>query len=56
MLWWPREEHRLRVLQIMVLRKIPGPNREEVTGEWKRLRNEELNYLYSSPNIIGVIK
>ena len=40
----------------MVLRRILGPRREEVTGEWRRLHNEELNDLYSSPNIVRVIK
>jgi hypothetical protein len=40
----------------MVLRRIFGPSREEVTGEWRRLHNEELNDLYSSPNIARVIK
>jgi hypothetical protein len=39
-----------------VLRRILGPKRNEVTGEWRRLRNEELNDLYSSPNIIRVMK
>jgi hypothetical protein len=39
-----------------VLRRIFGPKRDEVTGEWRRLHNEELNDLYSSPNIIQVIK
>jgi hypothetical protein len=39
-----------------VLRKIFGPKRAEVTGEWRKLHNEELNDLYSSPNIIRVIK
>jgi hypothetical protein len=49
-----REEHRLRVLENRVLRKILGPKRDEVKGEWRRLHNEELNDLYSSPNIIRV--
>jgi hypothetical protein len=40
----------------MVLRRIFGPRRDEVTGEWRRLHNEELNGLYSSPNIVRVIK
>ena len=40
----------------MVLRRIFGPRRDEVTGEWRRLHNEELNDLYSSPNILRVIK
>jgi len=40
----------------MVLRRIFGPRRDEVTGEWKRLHNEELNDLYSSPNIVRVVK
>jgi hypothetical protein len=51
-----REEHRLRVLENRVLRRIFGPKRNEVTEEWRRLHNEELNDLYSSPNIIRVIK
>jgi hypothetical protein len=51
-----REEHRLRVLENRVLRGIFGAKRDEVTGEWRRLHNEELNDLYSSPNIIRVIK
>ena len=50
-----REERKLRVLENMVLRKIFGPRRDEVTGEWRRLHNEELNDLYSSPNIVRVI-
>jgi hypothetical protein len=40
----------------MVLRRIFGPKRDEITGNWRRLHNEELNNLYSSPNIIRVIK
>jgi hypothetical protein len=51
-----REEHRLRVFQNRVLRRIFGPKRDEVTGQRRRLHNEELNDLYSSPNIIRVIK
>jgi len=39
-----------------MLRRLFGPRRDEVTGEWRRLHNEELNYLYSSPNIVHVIK
>jgi hypothetical protein len=46
----------LRVFENRVLRGIFGPKRDEVTGEWRRLHNEELNDLYSSPNIIRVIK
>jgi hypothetical protein len=51
-----REEQRLRVFESRVLRRIFWPKRDELTGEWRRLHNEELNYLYSSPNIIRVIK
>jgi sorting nexin-29 len=51
-----REEQRLRVLEKRVLRRIFGPKRDETTGEWRRLHKEELNDLYSSPNIIRVIK
>ena len=40
----------------MVLRRIFGPSRDAVTGEWRRLHNEELNDLYSSPNIVRVLK
>jgi len=51
-----REERKLRVFENMVLRRIFGPRRDEVTGEWRRLHNEELNDLYSSPNTVRVIK
>jgi len=51
-----REERKLRVFENMVLRRIFGPRRGEVTGEWRRLNNEVLNDLYSSPNIVRVIK
>ena len=51
-----REERKLRVFENRVLRRIFGPKRDEVTGEWNRLHNEELNDLYSSPNIVQVIK
>ena len=51
-----REERKLRVFENMVLRRIFGPRRDEVTGKWRRLHNEELNDLYSSPNILRVIK
>jgi hypothetical protein len=51
-----REEHRLRVFENRVLWRIFGPKRDEVTGEWRRLHSEELNDMYSSPNIIRVIK
>jgi hypothetical protein len=51
-----REEHRLRVFQNRVLRRIFGPKRDEVTRQRRRLHNEEVNDLYSAPNIIRVIK
>jgi len=50
-----REERRLRGFNNRVLRRIFGPKRDEVKGEWRKLHNEELNDLYSSPNIIRVI-
>jgi hypothetical protein len=49
-------ECRLRVFKNRVLRRIFGPKRDEVTGEWRRIHNKELHALYSSPNIIQVIK
>ena len=51
-----REERKLRVFENMVLRRIFGPRRDEVKGEWRRLYNEEQNDLYSSPIIVRVIK
>jgi len=51
-----RQERKLRVSGNMVLRRIFGPRRDEITGEWRRLHIEELNDLYSSPNIVRVIK
>jgi hypothetical protein len=51
-----REDCRLRVFENMVLRRIFGPKRDEVTGEWRRLHNKELHPLHSLPNIIRVIK
>jgi len=51
-----REERRLRVFQKRKLRRIFGPKRDEVRGEWRKLRIEELNDLYSSPNIVRDIK
>ena len=51
-----REERKLRVFENMVLRRIFGPRRDEVTGEWRRLYYEALKDLYSSPNIVRVIK
>jgi len=51
-----KEERRLRVFENRVLRKVFGPKRDEVTGEWKKLHNEELSDLYSLPNIVRVVK
>ena len=51
-----REERRLRVFENGMLRRIFGPKRDEVTGECRKLHNEELKGLYSSPNIVRVIK
>jgi hypothetical protein len=50
------EKHKLRVFENRVLKTIFGPVRDEVTGEWKKLHNEELHTLYSSPYIITEIK
>jgi hypothetical protein len=51
-----REDHRLRVFENRVLRRIFGPERDEVTGEWRKLLSEELHNLYSSPDIIRQVK
>jgi hypothetical protein len=51
-----REERRLKVFENRVLRRIYGPKRDEVTGELRKLHKEELNNLYSSPNIVRAIK
>jgi hypothetical protein len=51
-----REEHRLWVFENKVLRRIFGSKRDEVTGEWRKLHNEELRDLYSSPSIIRIMK
>jgi hypothetical protein len=50
------EEHRLWVFENKVLKRIFGPKRDEMTGGWRKLHNEELRDLYSSPNIIRIIK
>ena len=50
------EERKLRLFENMVLTRIFGHRSDEVTGEWRRLHNEELNDLYSSPNIVRVVK
>jgi hypothetical protein len=50
------EKRRLKVLENRVLRRILGPKRDEVTGEWRKLNNEERNDLYSSPNTVRGIK
>jgi hypothetical protein len=51
-----REEHRLRESENWFLRRIFGPKRDEVTGEWRKLHNEKLHNLYTSPNITRQIK
>jgi hypothetical protein len=56
--WSPtlREERKLRVFENRMLRKVFGPKRDKVTGEWRKLHNEGLNDLYSLPNIVRVVK
>jgi hypothetical protein len=51
-----REEHRLGMFEKRVLRRIFGPKRDKVTGEWRTLHNEDLHDLYSLPSIIRIIK
>jgi hypothetical protein len=51
-----KEGHRLRVFENRVLRRVFGPKRDEVAGEWRKLHNEELSDLYSLPNIVRVVK
>jgi hypothetical protein len=51
-----REEHRLGVFENRVLRRIFGPKRDEVTGGWRKMHNEDLRDLYSSPSIIRINK
>ena len=51
-----REERRLRVFENRVLRRVFGSKRDEVTGEWRKLNNEELRDIYSLPNIVRVVK
>jgi len=51
-----REERRLRVFGNRVLRRVFGPKRDDVPGEWRKLHNEELSDLYSLPNIVRVVK
>jgi len=51
-----RDERRLRVFENRVLRRVFGPKRDEVTGEWRELHNEGLSDLYSLPNIVRVVK
>jgi hypothetical protein len=56
---WPltaREEQKVRAFENRKFRRIFGPKRDQVTGEWRKLHNEKVHNLYSSPNIIRVIK
>jgi hypothetical protein len=50
------EDRRVRVFENRVFRRVFGAKRDEVTGEWRKLHNEELNDLYSLPNIVRVVK
>jgi hypothetical protein len=52
----PREERRLRVFENRMLRRVFGPKRDEVTGDWRKLHNEELSDLYSLSNFVRVVK
>jgi hypothetical protein len=54
--WTLREEHKLRVFENRVLRRMFGPKKDEVMGGWRKLHNEELHDLYSLPSIIKIIK
>jgi len=51
-----REKRRLRVFEKRMLRRVFGPKRDEVTGEWRKLHNEELSDLYSLPNTVRMVK
>jgi hypothetical protein len=51
-----KKEHRLRVFENRMLRRMSGPKRDKIIGGWRKLHNEELHNLYSSPNIIGIRK
>jgi hypothetical protein len=51
-----KEEHRLRVFENRMLRRIFGPKRDEVTGEWRKWHKKEIRDLYSSPSIIRILK
>jgi hypothetical protein len=51
-----REEHRLRVFENRVMRRMFGPGRDDMTGEWRKFHNDELRNLYSSPDIIRQMK